>query len=147
MAGAARNAQVRRYSAPFYRVYLANMAKGLRSKSKRANRALIRKTVTAPIVQQRQAQMAEALRKELEEKRGDSIRNLASLMPGAKVQKDEDEMDGDEEEDAADVEAQQGGKIAKTGSKQKGFSFLRRDPKTKGSKPRNNPGKEMVWFK
>eukprot|EP00428_Durinskia_dybowskii_P064013 CAMPEP_0170385114 /NCGR_PEP_ID=MMETSP0117_2-20130122/16347_1 /TAXON_ID=400756 /ORGANISM="Durinskia baltica, Strain CSIRO CS-38" /LENGTH=120 /DNA_ID=CAMNT_0010640885 /DNA_START=50 /DNA_END=409 /DNA_ORIENTATION=+ len=120
------------------------MAKGLRSKCKRANRSLIRKTLTEPIMRQRQAEMSEALKKELAEKRGDSITTLASLLPGnkAEIKKDEEDMEDENEEDATDN--QQGGQLPKSG-KQKGFSFLRRNPKQKGSKPRSNPGKEMVW--
>ena len=97
------------------------MAKGLRSKCKRANRSLIRKTLTEPIMRQRQADMSAALMKELAEKRGDSIKTLASMMPGnnaTKIVKDveEDNMDEEaEEENEEDV----GGKVAKTGSKQK----------------------------
>lgn len=120
------------------------MAKGLRSKCKRANRSMIRKTLTDPLMRQRQAEMAEALAKELAEKRGDSIKTLASLLPGNVVKNEvADEMEDDEETEVA-----AGGNVPKTGSKQKGFSFLRRSStKAKGSKPRNNPGKEMVWFK
>jgi hypothetical protein len=125
------------------------MAKGLRSKCKRANRSLIRKTLTEPITRQRQAEMSAALLKELAEKRGDSIKSLASLMPNnaPKVVKDVEEDDMDEDEAEEDNEEDAGGKVAKTGSKQKGFTFLRRtSTKTKGSKPRNNPGKQLVWF-
>lgn len=127
---------------------ILNMAKGIRSKSKRANRSLIRKTLTEPITRKRQELIAESIRRDLAEKGGDSIKSLASLLPGAKAEKgDTDEMEQEEELEDGGVEAQQGGKLAKTGSKQKGFSFLRRDLKPKGSKPRNNPGKELVWFK
>lgn len=127
-----------------------NMAKGLRSKCKRANRSMIRKTLTEPIMRKRQAEMSEALQKEIAEKRGDSIRTLSSLLPGSKKEEsnDQNDMDEDEEElEVTDNNTTGSGNVPKSGSKQKGFTFLRRNPKAKGSKPRNNPGKEMVWFK
>jgi hypothetical protein len=101
-------------------------------------------------MRQRQADMSAALMKELAEKRGDSIKTLASMMPGnnaTKIVKDVEEDNMDEDEAEEENEEDVGGKVAKTGSKQKGFTFLRRtSTKTKGSKPRNNPGKQLVWF-
>lgn len=117
------------------------MAKGLRSKCKRHNRALIRKNLTEPINRKRQEEMAAALQKELDERKGTSIRSL-TLLPG----KDgaDVKMAGNEEEEESEEEEEE---PVKDNTKKKGFNFLRRNPKTKGSKPRNNPGKQLEWFK
>jgi hypothetical protein len=113
------------------------MAKGIRSKSQRKNRSLIRKTVSEPIMRVRQEAMAAALKKELEEKRGSSLKDLKSKIPGGKVQ-----IDGAVEENSDDdQEDEETGKEEK-----KKFSFLRKTTGKKGSKPRNNPGKELTWF-
>lgn len=117
------------------------MAKGLRSKCKRHNRALIRKNLTEPINRKRQEEMAAALQKELDERKGTSIRSLTLLAgkDATNVEMAENEDEGSEDEEEEEP--------VKEGAKKKGFSFLRRNPKSKGSKPRNNPGKKLEWFK
>lgn len=114
------------------------MAKGIRSKSKRANRSLIRKTLTEPMMRERQNVMSAAIKKDLEEKNGSSLKTLSKALGNSEVMKDDDDESEEEEEITLPHT---------TDRKKEGFSFLRRNPKTKGSKPRNNPGKQLEWFK
>lgn len=116
------------------------MAKGLRSKCKRANRALIRKNLTEPINRKRQEEMSAALQKEIDERKGSSIRSLKDLLPVGKDSSNV-EMAGEQEESEEEEEE------VKESGKKKGFTFVRRNPKSKGSKPRSNPGKTLEWFK
>lgn len=116
------------------------MAKGIRSKSKRANRSLIRKNLTEPMMRERQNVMAAAIKKDLEEKNGSSLNGISQTL-GAKavVMKDDDDESEEEEEITLPHTTDRG---------KKDFNFLRRsNPKTKGSKPRSNPGKQLEWFK
>lgn len=114
------------------------MAKGIRSKCKRANRSLIRKTITEPMMRERQDVMAAAIKKDLDEKNGSSLKDTSKSLGNSVVMKDEDDESEEEEEQTLPHT---------TDRKKKDFNFLRRNPTTKGSKPRSNPGKKLEWFK
>ena len=127
------------------------MAKGLRSKCKRANRAHFRKTLTNPIIKKRAELISQAIKEGLEDKEGVSTINalrstfqIASSGAAAaaenKMVVDEEEGEEEEEEEEEVVEVGETFKSSKTLSKE---AFL----KKRGSKPRINPGKELVWFK
>ena len=128
------------------------MAKGLRSKCKRANRAHFRKTLTNPIIKKRAELISQAIKEGLEDKEGVSTINalrstfqIASSGAAAAendmvVDEEEGVEEEDEEEEEEVVEVGETFKSSKTLSKE---AFL----KKRGSKPRINPGKELVWFK
>jgi ribosomal protein L12E/L44/L45/RPP1/RPP2 len=123
------------------------MAKGLRSKCKRANRAQLRKTLSDPIIKKRVETLHKALEDKLKESR-DGISNFDSLKSAFQAassggdsaagdmaieEEDEDEEE-DEEEEGEEFKSKR--TIAKE-------DFI----KKKGSKARINPGKQLVWFK
>jgi Ran GTPase-activating protein (RanGAP) involved in mRNA processing and transport len=128
------------------------MAKGLRSKCKRANRAHFRKTLTNPIIKKRAELISKAIKEGLEDKEGVSTINalrstfqVASSGAAVAVAEndmivDEEEVEDEEEEEEEVEEVGETFKSSKTLSKE---AFL----KKRGSKPRINPGKELVWFK
>jgi CO dehydrogenase/acetyl-CoA synthase beta subunit len=127
------------------------MAKGLRSKCKRANRAHFRKTLTNPIIKKRAELISKAIKEGLEDKEGVSTINalrstiqVASSGAAAVAENDmivdEEEAEDEEEEEEEVEDVGETFKSSKTLSKE---AFL----KKRGSKPRINPGKELVWFK
>lgn len=114
------------------------MAKGIRSKCKRANRSLIRKNITEPMMRERQDLMAAAIKKDLDEKNGSTLSGISKALGNNVTMKDDD----DESEEEATLPHT-------TDRKKKDFNFLRRtgNTKSKGSKARVNPGKTLEWFK
>ncbi len=89
------------------------MAKSLRSKTKRANRAQLRKNLSDPIIKRRQEQVAAALAATLEKKTGKSILGLKSTFSVAgaaesgAIDEFEEEEEGAEELAAAVSEESQ----------------------------------------
>ena len=83
------------------------MAKSLRSKTKRANRAQLRKNLSDPIIKRRQEQVAAALAATLEKKTGKSILGLKSTfsVAGAAESGAIDEFEEEEEEGAEELAA------------------------------------------
>mmetsp|Transcript_25655 Transcript_25655/g.43022 ORF Transcript_25655/g.43022 Transcript_25655/m.43022 type:complete len:91 (+) Transcript_25655:544-816(+) len=81
------------------------MAKGIRSKTKRANRTLIRKTVSGPIIRKRQEEMSKALQKQIASRKLSSISKLKQLLPVEETElknakgNDEDDEDDEDEQD------------------------------------------------
>eukprot|EP01041_Mallomonas_annulata_P013295 gene13295-28155_t len=122
------------------------MAKGLRSKSMRKNRSLIRKLVTIPIIEKRRDDLSIKLKKHLEEQNGSTIIGLKGLITGINENKKMQEMEvtnekDDEADDADEV-------MSKPSSKGKGKHKSQVHLiKKKGMKAKSNPGKELVWFK
>ena len=137
------------------------MAKGLRSKCKRAARSELRKVLTIPIIKKQTERVALKLQDGLKQKnkstsilslrkvlvarnknagkgKGTSLANgLAQAMAG------KEEKDAGDDDDADEMDAEDEGEEGQQSNKQKSKEeFVKR----KGSKPRNNPGKEMVWF-
>ena len=120
------------------------MAKGLRSKCKRANRAHFRKTLTNPIIKKRAELISQAIKEGLEDKEGvstiNALRSTFQIASSGTAAAAGNDMVVDEEEEEEVVEVGETFKSSKTLSKE---AFL----KKRGSKPRINPGKELVWFK
>jgi CO dehydrogenase/acetyl-CoA synthase beta subunit len=117
------------------------MAKGIRSKVKRANRSSIRKSVTAPLSTKRQEQMATALQAQIASRTGNSINSLKALLSTKGVAAKTGvtmELEGDEEEEEEEDAVQ-----AVSNLLTKGF----KKPKYAGTKAKVNPGKPLVWFK
>ena len=130
------------------------MAKGLRSKCKRANRAHFRKTLTNPIIKKRAELISQAIKEGLEDKEGVSTINAlrstfqiassgTAAAAGNDMVVDEEEGAEEEEEEEEEEEVVEVGETFKSSKTLSKEAFL----KKRGSKPRINPGKELVWFK
>lgn len=121
------------------------MAKGLRSKCKRANRAQLRKTLSDPIIKKRAELISKSIKEGLEKKEGvstiDALKSAFQAANGA-VTSAEDDMTIEDEEDEEEEEGEEGEefKSKRTLAKEE---FI----KKRGSKARVNPGKQLVWFK
>ena len=104
------------------------MAKGLRSKVKRANRTALRESLTIPLQVKRQQEISLKIKEDLKKSSGSTIANLKSLIskPSSNVT---DEVEPEMEEV---------------------IQFEDHTPtarKRSGSKPRRNGNKELTWFK
>jgi|Transcript_18509 ribosomal protein L12E/L44/L45/RPP1/RPP2 len=120
------------------------MAKGLRSKGKRANRAQLRKVLVDPIIKKRVETLHTTLKDKLKESR-EGISNFDSLKSAFQAASSGgDGVAGDmaieEEEEEEEEEEGEEFKSKRTIAKEE---FI----KKRGSKARINPGKELVWFK
>ena len=118
------------------------MAKGLRSKVKRANRATLREQLTIPLQKKRQ----EAIAKKIIDDLNTSTNALNTLR--STLQKDAKKSNTDTT-DATDsmvtdkvIDAPK-----EKETKVEIITQERSNRKRTGSKPRNNPNKELVWFK
>lgn len=133
------------------------MAKGLRSKCKRANRTELRKAVSIPIIKKQQERVATKLQDGLKQKnKSTTILSLRKVLVARNKNAGKgggvslanglaQAMAGKEEQDAGDdgMDEEEEGEEGQPSNKQKAKEeFVKR----KGSKPRNNPGKELVWF-
>lgn len=115
------------------------MAKGIRSKRMRKNRAGLRKSFAQPIVDKRQEKIAQAIEDQLKEKRGETIKALKNVLSsGVKLRKVK----------AAAMEVVQDVAEKKTEDKAKKVKARIEIIKTKasGSKARPNPTKQLEWF-
>lgn len=114
------------------------MAKGLRSKVKRANRAAIREKLTIPLQKIRQEAISQNIKDSLNVAKGKSIRNLKSVLDSSSSSSlsHADEASAEIDAEAIIDDAKEGQVVEE-----------RVKSKKRGSKPRNNPGKELVWFK
>jgi hypothetical protein len=102
------------------------MAKGLRSKVKRANRTSLRERLTLPIQKKRQEEISKKIEEDLALVKGNTMTNLRNKLSGFKHEV----------------------KIVELPKLKEEFNpESTKTTKKKGSKPRNNPGKELVWFK
>ena len=124
------------------------MAKGLRSKCKRANRAQLRKTLSDPIIKKRAELISIKIKDGLADKVGVTTFNAlksAFQASGGAVASAEEEMtveaEGEEEEEEEEEEDE--GVEFKSNRTLAKEEFI----KKRGSKARVNPGKELVWFK
>lgn len=127
------------------------MAKGIRSKKMRKNRAQIRKTVALPIIRKRQEKLAEALKKDLEKKAGKTITGLKGIFSKSNEKKTSktvsngEDVEGSEEEDSDEEEEEE---VEVQNVKNKMLVIGKPTMKVKkGSKPKINPNKPLVWFK
>lgn len=66
-----------------------NMAKSLRSKSKRANRSLLRSQLTIPMVQKSQEELCQRLEKDLAKSNGAAIKRLREKLANKRKEKGE----------------------------------------------------------
>lgn len=107
------------------------MAKGLRSKAKRANRAALREQLTIPMQIQRQENIAKKIKEGLNETaKSKSISTIRSALNGSRAV-------------AAKKVASE--PVSEVASSSKTVAI---EPKKRsGSKPRINPNKELSWFK
>jgi len=120
------------------------MAKGLRSKSKRANRAALRAEITIPMQIQRQEKIAQKIKDGLNETaKSKSISTLRSAfnLNGSRINKTKNNTEK-EEESVAKVTSSSSTSVIIDGS------ITDVPPKKRsGSKPRLNVNKELTWFK
>ena len=108
------------------------MAKGLRSKSKRANRAALRAEITIPMQIQRQETIAQKIKDGLNETaKSKSISTLRSALNGSRAIK---------------IKHTAEEPVAKVSSSSKPVDS-EAPKKRSGSKPRLNVNKELTWFK
>ena len=121
------------------------MAKGLRSKSKRANRTQLRKVLVEPIIRNRTEALSKKIEDNIAAKNTDSILKLTKVFNNNKKNK-EDIMDEDDDDDDNDNDNDNND----DDDKKKAKSILLKDKlkKLKGSKPKTsrNQGKQLVWF-
>lgn len=124
------------------------MAKGLRSKCKRANRAQLRKVLSDPIIKKRVEVLSEKIKEGLKVKTGVSsisaLKNAFQAASSNQQTTEEDmtteDIEEDDEEEEEEEEEEQEFKSKRQLAKEE---FI----KKRGSKARVNPGKELVWFK
>eukprot|EP01039_Chlorochromonas_danica_P003756 gene3754-4105_t len=143
------------------------MAKGLRSKSKRKNRSLLRATVMDPVFHKQQKALSDSLVKSVQEKStNSSLLALKKVLPqsasgavvasssqkkekkSSKVEEDvmeENSSDDDEEEEGGGKKKTNGGK--KTYSSVTGLKESVRGKAFKSSRRQTKISKELVWFK
>lgn len=107
----------------------------------RKNRAGLRKSFAQPIVDKRQEKLAEAIKQQIQEKNGDTIKALKNVLGGG-VQLKKPKM-------AAAMEVVADATQQKKELKEK-KTKIRIDiikTKVKGSKSKENPSKQLEWFK
>jgi hypothetical protein len=82
------------------------MAKGLRSKSKRKNRSILRAVLSEPIIRKRQENLATDLQNDLTAKNGGSITALKNVLSfrSSELSKDEEVPSNINEDEDDDVE-------------------------------------------
>ena len=136
------------------------MAKGIRSKCKRAARTELRKVLSIPLMKKQTERAVHALTEGLKQKQQDTLTGLRKVLVAQKPKKgasssssssssssaageDEAAAAAADEEDDDDVEM---GANEISAPKSNAAAAKEAFIKRKGSKPRNNPGKEMVWF-
>ena len=113
------------------------MAKGLRSKSQRKNRTLLRKTLTIPLIEKRQEELAASLKAKLNEQNGSTIAGLKTLL--SKKSKNGVVSDVKNTDPAVESEREKATLPPKTIN----VHLI----KNRGMKPKKNPNKPLVWFK
>lgn len=134
------------------------MAKGIRSKSKRANRTFLRKTLFKPQIEKRQKELHKKLITDLKSRKGNSIALLKKKLSTSSnicsalqqpVGKNEADVENDEkmsqESNKMETDDPEETKSSSSEGNEKKIKVI--NVKKKGSKPRINPNKELVWFK
>jgi hypothetical protein len=117
----------------------SKMAKGIRSKCKRASRSQRRNTLSIPVSEARTKKISEEFTKELKDK--ESCSSIVGLKASMNMGKSNDaemaeEVEVETEEEKAEKAAAKAAKI-----KEKLLEV-----KKKGMRGRANPGKQMSWF-
>jgi RNase H-fold protein (predicted Holliday junction resolvase) len=127
------------------------MAKGIRSKCKRASRSQRRNTLSIPVAQARTAKISEQFAKELKDKEScssivglkASMNKSQSMDADDKAEEEIEEAEGAEEVVTEETEEEKAAKAAAQLARVK-EKFL--EVKAKGMKGRRNPGKKLDWF-
>ena len=119
------------------------MAKGLRSKSKRANHTQLRKVLVEPIIRKRTEHLSKKLEDTLTSKNCDSLIALTKVFNRNNKNNDimdEDDNDDDDNDDDNDNDDNK--------KKEKSIQLKDKLKKIKGSKPKTarNQGKQLEWF-
>ena len=121
------------------------MAKGLRSKCKRANRTQLRKVLVEPIIRNRTEALSKKLEDSIASKNTDTILKLTNVFNRSNKKNKDDIMDEDNDDDDNNDDNNDD-----DDNKKKAKSIVLKDKlkKLKGSKPKTsrNQGKELVWF-
>ena len=118
------------------------MAKGLRSKTKRKARSLIRETLSGPIAIKRQIKISNDIKSSLSEKNGSTIIGLKSILSNTKSEL-ENSNDGSSVGSVESDPKPIGAINSVIVSKKHKYTIKKKS----GKQARNNPGKELVWFK
>jgi hypothetical protein len=119
------------------------MAKSIRSKSRRHNRAELRRKFSDPIIKKRQENVAEILANCIEQKSGSSMLGLKDVLSVGKGDISgtmEKSIDDDEELDDVDNEQKTTAKVAAK-------ILLKEKLKSLKASKKSNSRKELVWFK
>jgi len=114
------------------------MAKGMRSKVMRKNRASLRKSYVAPIEKKALDKCLNNLEKATKARTGDSLSALRNVMNSAKTSM----VTEDDEEEVVEKPDTQGLNQARRRDK----IALLKAKKRVGSKARDSKGKTMTWF-
>jgi hypothetical protein len=114
------------------------MAKGMRSKSARKNRAALRLTLTQPALVKRQLAISVSLQASLQNKNS-SLEKLRKLFP---ISDESTKMIEDTEEQEEEVEEDEKKDKIKSKVHQRKNKVVKSAPK-----PKFKSQKEMVWFK
>jgi hypothetical protein len=122
------------------------MAKGIRSKSKRKNRTVLRQTVYEPLIRANQDKIAKKIADDLKQIEGSSITKLrkvikapagnATAAPGVKDKELNSSRSSEDNVPTAGLNS-----AIKKGAR------LLPTLKKRGSRPNANPGKQMEWFR
>jgi hypothetical protein len=121
------------------RLHTSNMAKGMRSKSMRKNRATLRKTYVAPIQKKALDKCLDTLETSIKERTGNSLIALRNVMNSGKAKMETEEVEEEVVEEKPDT---QGLNVARRRDK---IAVLKAKKRV-GSKARDNKGKTMTWF-
>lgn len=125
------------------------MAKGLRSKDKRANRSKLRNEITIPAMKIRQEIIAKRLSDDLKESSGKSITHLKKVLSNNKASESKTSKTSSSSNTVEDDIKTKG--VGENKAKLHKYSKIilptaATTIKKRGSKARNNPNKELVWF-
>ena len=118
------------------------MAKGLRSKVKSANRATLREQLTIPLQKKRQ----EAIAKKIKDDLNTSTNALNTLRSTLQKDAKKSNINTTDATDSMFTEKVMEAPKEKE-TKVEIITQEQSNRKRTGSKPRNNPNKELVWFK
>lgn len=136
-----KNVLLHNNSCSIHTLWFCEMAKGLRSKCKRKNRSRLREELMLPVVKKRQDNIFKSIQDGIKQKTGKTIVGLKSLLTTGKASSEVAKvtkppvLEDDKMEKVDDV-------VEETDEPTQSFQ-----PKKRGSKPRANPGKVLVWFK
>ena len=121
------------------------MAKGIRSKVTRRNRTLLRETISKPIAERRQLELAQELKRSLAEKKGGTIVGLKNLLSKGNNEESKTIDNLNDINFTSEPDVIPG--AYNVTKKKKGISISQKLSLKKGKSPKKNPGKELVWFK